>query len=165
MNITDQINSKILNNNTVSDWVLNNINKKIVFTNGCFDIIHLGHIDYLSKAKMLGDLLFVGINSDTSVSKLKGHNRPLQDQISRLKTMASLFFVDAVMVFNEDTPINLIEKIKPAVLVKGGDYIKQTIVGYDFVVENGGIVETIEFIPGYSTSLIEKKIIENFLTK
>ena len=132
--------------------------KKIVFTNGCFDLLHLGHIDYLAKAASLGNIFIVGLNSDRSVSAIKGPSRPLNDENSRLHIMASLFFVDAVVVFDEPTPHELIKAIRPDVLVKGGDYKKEDIVGYDIVTAKGGEVITIDLVPGYSTTAIEKKI-------
>ena len=133
--------------------------RKIVFTNGCFDILHLGHIDYLSKAKDLGDLLIIGLNTDLSVSKIKGKNRPIQDEISRAMVLASLGFVDVVVFFGEDTPYNLIKTTQPDILVKGADYKPEDIVGYDIVTNKGGKVVTIEFLDGYSTTAIEKKIL------
>jgi rfaE bifunctional protein nucleotidyltransferase chain/domain len=133
--------------------------KKIVFTNGCFDILHLGHIDYLSKAKDLGDLLIIGLNTDLSVSKIKGKNRPIQDEISRAFVLASLGFVDVVVFFGETTPLNLIETTQPDILVKGADYKPEDIVGYDIVNRKGGEIITIEFLAGYSTTSIEKKIL------
>ena len=133
--------------------------RKIVFTNGCFDILHLGHIDYLSKAKDLGDLLIIGLNTDLSVSRIKGKNRPIQDEISRAMVLASLGFVDAVVFFGEDTPYNLIKITQPDILVKGADYKPEDIVGYDIVANKGGKVVTIEFLEGYSTTAIEKKIL------
>ena len=132
--------------------------KKIVFTNGCFDILHLGHIDYLSKAKDLGDVLIIGLNTDLSVSKIKGNNRPIQDENSRAMILASLGFVDAVVFFGEDTPYNLIKITQPNILVKGADYKAENIVGYDIVKNKGGEIITIEFLEGYSTTGIEKKI-------
>jgi len=133
--------------------------KKIVFTNGCFDILHLGHIDYLAAASELGDLLIVGLNTDDSVHKIQGNNRPLQDEVSRAFVLASLGFVDAVVFFGEDTPYNLIKSIQPDVLVKGADYKPEEIVGYDIVKNKGGEIVTIEFLEGYSTTAIEKKIL------
>jgi len=133
--------------------------RKIVFTNGCFDILHLGHIDYLSKAKDLGDILIIGLNTDLSVSKIKGKNRPIQDEISRAMVLASLGFVDAVVFFGEDTPYNLIKTTQPDILVKGADYTPEEIIGYDIVKNKGGKVVTIEFLEGYSTTAIEKKIL------
>jgi D-glycero-beta-D-manno-heptose 1-phosphate adenylyltransferase len=133
-------------------------NKKIVFTNGCFDLIHLGHIDYLAHAADFGDILIVGLNSDNSVRRLKGAGRPITDEQSRSIILASLCFIDAVIFFDEETPYELIKKIQPDILVKGGDYKIEDIVGYDIVINNGGEVKTIDFVSGYSTSLIEKKI-------
>jgi len=133
--------------------------KKIVFTNGCFDILHLGHIDYLSSAKELGDLLIIGLNTDESVRRIKGSSRPIQDEISRAFVLASLGFVDAVVFFGEDTPYNLIETTQPDILVKGADYKPEDIVGYDIVKNKGGEIVTIEFLEGYSTTGIEKKIL------
>jgi D-glycero-beta-D-manno-heptose 1-phosphate adenylyltransferase len=155
------INRKIFNSVAEFERLLNyyrfkNLTK--VFTNGCFDIMHLGHIDYLSKAADLGDILIVGLNSDDSVRKIKGPNRPISDIHSRAAVLASLSFVSAVIIFDEETPINLIEFIKPEVLVKGKDYSVEDIVGADVVIENGGKVITIDLVEGYSTSLIENKI-------
>jgi rfaE bifunctional protein nucleotidyltransferase chain/domain len=133
--------------------------KKIVFTNGCFDILHLGHIDYLSKAKDLGDILVVGLNTDLSVSKIKGPTRPIQDEISRSMVLAALGFVDAVVFFGEETPYNLIKTTQPEILVKGADYKPEDIVGYDIVKNKGGEIVTIEFLEGYSTTAIERKIL------
>ena len=130
----------------------------VVFTNGCFDIIHLGHVDYLEKARMLGDKLVIGLNSDDSVSRFKGPERPLQDQTSRARILASMQFVDLIVFFNEDTPLNLISEIKPNILVKGSDYLAENIVGADVVKKNGGVVKTIDFVPGYSTTRIVEKI-------
>ncbi len=133
--------------------------KKIVFTNGVFDLLHLGHIDYLSKAKDLGNFLIVGINSDNSARRLeKGANRPIKDEISRSTIMASLRFVDMVIIFDEDTPYEIIKMVQPDILVKGSDYQPKDIVGYDIVSAKGGEVVTIDFLPGYSTTAIEKKI-------
>lgn len=132
--------------------------KKIVFTNGCFDILHRGHVDYLAKAADLGDILVLGLNSDASVGRLKGPNRPIQDELSRLHIIASLAFVDAVILFDETTPHKLIEWVQPDILVKGSDYKPEDIVGYDVVTAKGGSVKTIDFIEGYSSSLIIKKI-------
>ncbi len=131
---------------------------KIVFTNGCFDILHFGHVDYLEKARLLGDRLVVGLNTDASVSRFKGPTRPIQDQKSRSMVMASLQCVDLVLLFDEDTPINLISELIPDVLVKGSDYLAENIVGAEVVKKNGGIVKTVDFVPGYSTSRIIDKI-------
>ncbi len=132
--------------------------KKIVFTNGCFDILHRGHIDYLNKASDLGDTFIVALNTDTSVRKLKGHHRPIQDEQSRLHIMASLECVTAVFLFDEETPREALLKILPHILVKGGDYTIDKIVGADIVIGNGGEVKIIPFLKGYSTSAIENKI-------
>jgi rfaE bifunctional protein nucleotidyltransferase chain/domain len=132
--------------------------QKIVFTNGCFDLIHLGHIDYLAKAADAGTKLIVGLNTDASTTRLKGTSRPITNQQSRSSILAGLFFVDAVIFFDEDTPYDLIRAILPDVLVKGADYSIDQIVGADLVQARGGEVKTISFLPGYSTSAIEKKI-------
>jgi D-glycero-beta-D-manno-heptose 1-phosphate adenylyltransferase len=131
----------------------------IIFTNGCFDILHLGHIDYLSKARDMGRRLIVGVNTDSSVKRLgKGDSRPINDETSRSMIIASLQFVDAVILFDEDTPYELIKAIEPDVLVKGADYTIDKVVGADIVMERGGKVELIEYLEGYSTTNIEKKI-------
>lgn len=130
----------------------------VVFTNGCFDILHLGHVDYLEKARNLGGRLIVGLNTDNSVQRLKGPTRPVVDQNARARVIASLSFVDAVIFFDEDTPFDLISYIKPDILVKGDDYTIDKIVGADIVTENGGEVKTVSLVQGYSTSDIIKKI-------
>jgi len=131
--------------------------EKIVFTNGCFDILHLGHIDYLEKARSLGNRLIIGLNTDRSVTKLKGTGRPLYPQESRARILAALEFVDVVIMFDQETPYDLINHIKPDILVKGNDYLAENIVGADIVNSNGGKVVTINLVEGYSTSaLIEK---------
>ena len=139
--------------------------QKIVFTNGCFDLVHQGHIDYLSKARDLGNILIIGLNTDNSVSRLKGSHRPINDERSRALILASFLFVDAVILFDEDTPYELIKKVQPDILVKGSDYKAENIVGYDIVTAKGGKVETLDFLPGFSTSGIEQKIVESSLTK
>ena len=126
--------------------------KNVVFTNGCFDLIHRGHLDYLSKAKQLGDKLIVAINSDTSVKRLKGEERPIKPELDRMLTMAAFYFVDAVVLFEDDTPKHVIDTLIPDILVKGGDYIIEDIVGYDTVTKNGGEVKTIQFVEGSSSS-------------
>ncbi len=138
--------------------VLRRRGKKIVFTNGCFDIIHYGHIKYLEKCKKLGDALIVGLNSDSSVKKIKGKNRPVTGEKERASIMASFEFVDYVTVFSETTPARLIEKISPDVLAKGGDWAKSEIVGAAYVKKNGGKVKTIPFVMGYSTTRILKRL-------
>ena len=135
--------------------------EKIVFTNGCFDIVHLGHIDYLEKARALGGKLIVGINADASVKRLKGKSRPIVDEYARCRMIAALAFVDAVCVFEEDTPKSLIEKISPDILTKGSDYTPENIIGADFVIANGGEVKTIDLVDGFSTSKIIDKIKKN----
>ena len=130
----------------------------IVFTNGCFDILHLGHLDYLFKAAKLGDKLIVGLNSDASISSIKGDNRPILDEKSRGSIIASLLCVDAVILFEEETPQKLIEFIQPNILVKGADYQINNIVGSDFVLSKGGKVQTIPFLEGYSSTAIINKV-------
>lgn len=158
----NRIQQKILNQQdlplALANW--NNSKSKIVFTNGCFDIVHRGHIDYLSKAADLGDILIIGLNTDDSVSRLKGPNRPIVDQQSRALLLASFFFVSLVVLFNEDTPYELIKLIQPDVLIKGADYTVEQIVGHDIVLAKGGQVITLDYLPGFSTSAIEKKIRE-----
>ncbi|MCG8391387.1 MAG: D-glycero-beta-D-manno-heptose 1-phosphate adenylyltransferase [Cytophagales bacterium] len=132
--------------------------EKVVFTNGCFDIVHVGHVDYLEKARHLGDRLIVGLNTDDSVRTLKGKDRPINDEISRARVLAALTFVDAVVLFSEDTPYELIKELTPDILVKGSDYLAENIVGADIVISNGGKVETIELVSGFSTSNIISKI-------
>lgn len=134
--------------------------KKIVFTNGCFDIIHAGHVDYLEKAKALGvgDILVVGLNSDNSVRRLKGKDRPINPVKYRKKVLEALKPVDLVIIFEENTPENLIKQVKPDILVKGGDYTADTIVGADFVKSYGGKVAIIDFVYDISTTKITQKI-------
>ncbi len=130
---------------------------KIVFTNGCFDILHRGHVEYLSAASDLGDILIIGLNSDESVKHIKGKGRPVFDQDSRAILLAACSFVDAIVIFDEDTPYNLISAVQPDILVKGGDYNPEDIVGYDIVKAKNGEVIAIDYLEGYSTSaLIEK---------
>ncbi|MDD4141572.1 MAG: D-glycero-beta-D-manno-heptose 1-phosphate adenylyltransferase [Bacteroidales bacterium] len=128
--------------------------KKVVFTNGCFDILHVGHVEYLSKAKTLGEVLVVGLNSDASVKRLKGDDRPINNQNARATVLLALRCVDYVVFFDEDTPQKLIEAINPDVLVKGGDYRREDIVGADFVENNGGKVVIVPLVKGYSTTNI-----------
>lgn len=131
--------------------------KKIVFTNGCFDIIHVGHVDYLEKAKALGDVLVVGLNSDESIRRIKGKDRPVNIQEHRKRVLEALKPVDLVIIFEEDTPERLIKEIKPDVLVKGGDWSIENIVGADFVKSYGGEVKTIDFVYDISTTKIIEK--------
>ncbi|MCX7986070.1 MAG: D-glycero-beta-D-manno-heptose 1-phosphate adenylyltransferase [Bacteroidales bacterium] len=133
--------------------------KKIVFTNGCFDILHKGHIEYLHQAADMGDILIIGLNSDASVSRLKGQGRPVQDQETRAQILASLSCVNYVVLFDEDTPKNLIQLVQPDILVKGGDYADiEKIVGYDIVKQKGGEVIALPFVEGHSTTQILEKI-------
>lgn len=132
--------------------------ERIVFTNGCFDLLHLGHVKYLADARDLGHKLIVGVNSDNSVRQLKGSTRPIQKQDSRMAVLASLACVDAVVVFEEETPIELIVALLPDVLVKGGDWDLAKIVGADVVIANGGQVQSLQFVEGHSTTILEKKI-------
>ena len=134
--------------------------KTIVFTNGCFDIIHRGHIEYLRKAKLLGDVLVVGLNSDASVKRIKGKPRPYQVEQDRAAILDAMEMVDLVVIFDEDTPLNLICELKPDILVKGGDYESNSIVGAKEVESWGGSVNTIPFLKGYGTSKLIKKILE-----
>jgi rfaE bifunctional protein nucleotidyltransferase chain/domain len=155
----DVIKNKILSGSELDRWlhVSRFKQQRIVFTNGCFDLLHPGHIQYLAKAAEMADLLMIGLNSDESVRKLKGPSRPYLNEDARALILASLCFVSAVVLFNEETPYNLIKKVMPDVLVKGGDYKPREIVGYDIVKTNGGQVQTIEFIQGFSsTGIIEK---------
>lgn len=131
--------------------------KKVVFTNGVFDLLHIGHLTYMAKAAELGDKLIIGLNADSSVRRIKGPTRPVNDQNSRAALLAALFFVDAIVVFEEDTPLNLISTLLPDILVKGADYTVENIVGAKEVLANGGEVRTINFVDGYSsTSIIER---------
>lgn len=140
----------------VQEWEASG--EKIAFTNGCFDIVHRGHIDYLSKAKDLGTKLILGLNTDASVQRLKGPSRPVVDEQSRAILMAALQFIDLVVFFDEDTPYELIKALQPDILVKGSDYNAEDIVGYDILMAKGGKVETIDFVEGFSTSSIVEKI-------
>lgn len=136
--------------------------KKIVFTNGCFDIIHAGHVDYLNKAKSAGDILLVALNTDDSVRRIKGENRPIINEEERAFVMSNLRCVDYVTFFDEDTPLEIISDILPSILVKGADWSAENIVGKDVVESNGGEIKRIEFITEQSTSKIIKKIIETY---
>ncbi|WP_338813789.1 D-glycero-beta-D-manno-heptose 1-phosphate adenylyltransferase [Bernardetia sp. Wsw4-3y2] len=143
----------------VEIWKFNNQN--VVFTNGCFDILHLGHIDYLEKSAALGKKLVIGVNTDASVKTLnKGKERPINDEYARMRLLAALSFVDAVILFGEPTPLEIITALKPNILVKGNDYTIENIVGADVVLKNGGEVKTIELVEGYSTTKIIDKILK-----
>ncbi|MAZ48818.1 MAG: D-glycero-beta-D-manno-heptose 1-phosphate adenylyltransferase [Halobacteriovoraceae bacterium] len=131
--------------------------KKVVFTNGCFDILHRGHVSYLNEAKSLGDILVVGLNSDASVKRLKGESRPVNSERDRKFVLENLKAVDYVFIFEQDTPLELIKKVSPYILVKGGDWKPDQIVGSEFVLQNGGQVKSLQFVDGFSTtSTIEK---------
>ncbi|MDX1939410.1 MAG: D-glycero-beta-D-manno-heptose 1-phosphate adenylyltransferase [Saprospiraceae bacterium] len=160
MNTIEKISAKIQDwkqiQVTVEEWKA--AQQKVVFTNGCFDILHYGHIHYLAQARDLGDKLVIGLNSKNSVCRLKGPNRPINDETTRQYLLASLEFVDAVVVFEQDTPLELIQIILPDVLVKGGDWQPKDIVGSDIVLANGGEVRSLPYIEGYSTTAIEQKI-------
>jgi D-glycero-beta-D-manno-heptose 1-phosphate adenylyltransferase len=132
--------------------------EKVVFSNGCFDVLHLGHIDYLEKAKALGTKLLVALNTDASVKRLKGPERPLNNEKARGRMMAALAFVDAVIFFEEDTPLEVISTLKPDVLVKGSDYLSGNIIGAEIVKSHGGEVLTIQLVEGYSTTGLIQKI-------
>jgi rfaE bifunctional protein nucleotidyltransferase chain/domain len=134
--------------------------QKIVFTNGCFDILHPGHIDYLAKARGLGDKLVIGLNSDASVQRLKGPHRPIQNEEARAMLLGALEFVDAIVLFTEDTPAKLIAKVQPDTLVKGADYTVDQIAGAKTVMHNGGSVVLLPYLKGFSTSGIERRIRE-----
>ena len=130
----------------------------IVFTNGCFDILHRGHVEYLAQAADLGDKLIVGLNTDASVKRLKGESRPVNDEKSRALLLSALQFVDAVVFFDEDTPYELIKQVQPDILVKGNDYKPEEIVGYDIVTAKGGKVLTIDLVEGFSTTNIISRL-------
>lgn len=158
-----QIRNKILSNGELEEKLAlwREQGKRIVFTNGCFDLVHRGHVEYLAEAADCGDILIIGLNSDDSVRKLKGAHRPIIEQNSRALLLAALAFVDAVVIFGEETPFLLIRQVQPDVLVKGGDYTEEQIVGSDIVKAKGGKVITIPLTPACSTSLIEAKIRQN----
>ena len=160
MSHLNKLNTKIYSleelENQVNAW--KQAGEEVVFTNGCFDIIHKGHIEVLAQTADLGDRLIVGLNADSSIHKLKGKNRPIIDEQSRSFLLASLSFVDAVVLFSEDTPINLISTLNPDVLAKGGDYEISTIIGHKVVQENGGKVILVPFLDGFSSTTIIDKI-------
>lgn len=132
--------------------------KRVVFTNGCFDLLHVGHVLYLEKARSLGDVLIIGLNSDSSVKKLKGKSRPLVGQKNRARVLSAISCVDFIVIFSAPTPLNLIKKIKPDVLVKGGDWKIKDIVGEDFLRSYGGTVKSLPYVKGFSTKCLIKKI-------
>ena len=149
-----------MNSPALEKFLHENAGKKIVFTNGCFDILHRGHVTYLAEARKLGDLLVIGLNSDASVKRLKGPERPINNERDRQYVLSQLKSVDFVEIFTEDTPLNLILKVKPKVLVKGGDWKIDQIVGGKEVIADGGDVFSLNFVDGYSTTSIIHKIQE-----
>lgn len=157
-NKTDELEQKVISGKAVEDFRKNNSEKKVVFTNGCFDIMHVGHMRYLQEAAKLGDVLVVGLNSDASVRRLKGPERPINSEHDRAEMMSALGFVDYVVIFEEDTPLELIKKIQPDVLVKGGDYSNEYVIGTNEVEARGGELVLIPFVEGKSTTNIIKKI-------
>ncbi|SDM00309.1 D-glycero-beta-D-manno-heptose 1-phosphate adenylyltransferase [Siphonobacter aquaeclarae] len=160
MNTASKIKSRTEALDEITSWKARG--EKVVFTNGCFDIVHMGHVDYLEKARNLGDRLVLGLNTDASVSRLKGPLRPVVNESARARLMAALSFVDTVILFDEDTPKELIEAVKPDILVKGDDYSVETIVGSDFVLANGGEVKTVPLVQGFSTTSLIEKIKKSF---
>ncbi len=161
MKIPDRIQSKIIERKNISSFKRDHAIRPLVFTNGCFDLIHPGHVSYLMKARELGNFLWIGLNTDSSVKKLKGEKRPINDEVTRAILIASLFFVDAVTLFDEDNPITLLEEIHPDIHVKGGDYKKEDLVEYNAVIDFGGRVEILSYIEGASTTNLIKKIKDN----
>jgi len=157
------VREKIKDTSALSRWLAISRfhSRKIVFTNGCFDILHKGHIEYLAKAAAMGDLLVVGLNSDSSVKILKGESRPLLDQSSRALALASIQFVSCVTIFDEETPYELIKLIQPDILVKGGDYKPGEIVGYDIVKAGKGKVIVVDLVEGYSSTTVINKLKES----
>jgi rfaE bifunctional protein nucleotidyltransferase chain/domain len=161
MSYFESINLKIVSKENALEKIteLKKTNKNIVFTNGCFDILHVGHVSYLSQARDLGDFLILGLNTDASVKLLnKAPNRPINNELNRAKVLAALASVDLIVLFNEETPLQLIEFLLPTILVKGNDYTIENIVGYDAVIKNGGKVLTLPFVEGFSTTNIISKI-------
>lgn len=156
----ENIESKLI---TVEQWQkirAQCLQKKVVFTNGCFDILHRGHVHYLAEARALGDCLIVGLNSDASVKRLKGETRPVNAEKDRAFLLAALSVVDYVVLFEEDTPLELIRQVVPDVLVKGGDYAINDIVGADVVMRNGGEVKVLQFVDGYSSTKVIDKMLK-----
>ena len=160
MNYFEKICNKILDKEGLEKWLedCRKNGKKIVFSNGCFDILHRGHVEYLSKAAAYGDVMIIGLNTDASVRRLKGPSRPVNDEKARAFVLAGLECVTAVVLFDEDTPYKLIKTVQPDVLVKGSDYKPEDIVGYDIVTAKGGKVVTVDLVEGFSTTGIINKI-------
>lgn len=158
MNYLQHIENKII---TIEQWkttIAERNGLKVVFTNGCFDVLHRGHVEYLAKAKSMGDILVVGLNTDASVRRLKGETRPINDEYARALVLAALEMVDFIILFSEDTPYQLISNVLPDILVKGADYTVDKIVGAGVVLDHGGEVKTIDFVDGYSSSFIIRKM-------
>lgn len=157
----NQIQQKIHSPETLTNKLLEwrAAGDRIVFTNGCFDLLHYGHLHYLAQARDLADRLVVGLNSADSVRRLKGPHRPINDELTRTHLLAALQMVDAIIVFEEDTPLDLIQLVQPDILVKGGDWKPEQIVGSDLVLARGGQVLSLPFVTGYSTTNIEQKIL------
>ena len=149
---------KLIGGKAIDSFRKNHTNQKIVFTNGCFDILHIGHIRYLQEAAKLGDILVVGLNTDASVKRLKGSDRPINSQLDRAEILGALNFIDYIVLFEEETPLKLIQKIQPDILVKGGDYKPDDVVGREFVEALGGKLVLIPFVEGKSTTIIIEKI-------
>jgi D-glycero-beta-D-manno-heptose 1-phosphate adenylyltransferase len=158
MKVPDRIQSKIIERKNISSFKRDHVIRPLVFTNGCFDLLHTGHVSYLMKARELGNFLWIGLNTDKSVKKLKGEKRPVNNELTRAILLASLFFVDAVTLFDEDTPIDLLEEIHPDIHIKGGDYQKEKLPEYRTVIEYGGRVEILPYLEGESTSGLIQKI-------
>ncbi len=160
MDIPEKLAKKIVKREKIQEFTRENVIRPLVFTNGCFDILHKGHISYLLSAREMGNFLWIGLNSDSSVKKLKGSTRPINSEMHRALILASLFFVDAITIFEENDPISLLEDIKPNIHVKGGDYKKESLPEYETVINMGGRVEILPFVKGESTTKIIQKISE-----
>lgn len=154
--ITNKIHDWSTAAQTIQKW--QNNGAEVVFTNGCFDLVHFGHLAYLAEAAAQGQKLVLGLNSDASVTRLKGAHRPIKDQKNRAHLLASLEMVDLVVLFEEDTPLELIKALQPDVLVKGGDWTTEQIIGSEVVLAKGGLVKSLTFVEGYSTTKLEQKI-------
>ncbi len=158
MKVPDRIQNKIIERKNISSFKRDHVIRPLVFTNGCFDLLHTGHVSYLMKAREMGNFLWIGLNTDKSVKKIKGEKRPVNSELTRAILLASLFFVDAVTLFDEDTPIDLLEEIHPDIHIKGGDYEKEKLPEYRTVIEYGGRVEILPYLEGESTSGLIQKI-------
>ncbi|MDX1959365.1 MAG: D-glycero-beta-D-manno-heptose 1-phosphate adenylyltransferase [Leptospiraceae bacterium] len=158
MQVPLELKKKFIERSSIQDFKNHLKDKKIIFTNGCFDLVHPGHIDYLIRARNLGDFLWIGLNSDVSVKRLKGETRPINGELSRAIVLMSFFFVDAVTIFKEDTPIQLIKEIAPNVHTKGGDYKKESLPEYETIKSYGGDIQILPFLQGESSTKIIEKI-------